>query len=163
MADDDKGTPKDEPKDEPKDLGDAGKKALDEERKARREAEKQLNAMQNRVKELEDKDKSESEKLAGRVAELEKELGAARGSAMRLEVALDKGLTKAQAKRLVGESAEDLIADADELLTSFKPSEEPKPSLNGGPKEQLRPGTVPTAEGEMTKEQLRKAIADIPR
>lgn len=146
------------------DLGEKGKKALDDERRARREAEKQLKAVNDRLKELEDKDKSESEKLTGRLAELEKELADARGSAMRLEVALDKGLSKAQAKRLVGESADDLIADAEELLASFKAPDEPaKPAPPaGGPKENLRPGAAPEAP-EPSKDDLRKAIAQIPR
>lgn len=168
MADDPtdpKPDPKDEPKDDPKDLGDAGKKALEEERKARRDAEKQLKAVNDRLRELEDKDKSDSEKLTGRVAELEKELTAEKGRAMRLEVALDKGLTKTQARRLVGDTEDDLVADADDLLASFKPAapEEQKPAPPGStPKETLRPGAAPT-EPEPTKEDLRKAIDAIPR
>lgn len=38
---------------------------------------------------------------------------------LKLEVALDKGLTKTQAKRLVGTTLEELAADADELLKDF--------------------------------------------
>ena len=160
MADEPDPKPDPEPKDDPKDLGDAGKKALDEERKARREAEKQLKAVNDRLRELEDKDKSDSEKLATRVAELEKELGAAASRAMRLEVALDKGLTQKQALRLVGESPDELIADADDLLASFKPSEEPKPAPPGStPKETLRQGAAPTEP----EPDLRKVIAEIPR
>lgn len=165
MADDPndpKNDPKPDPKEDPKpDLGDAGKKALDEERKARREAEKQLNAMQTRLKELEDKDKSESERLAGRVAELEKDLGTANSRAMRFEVALDKGLTSKQALRLVGDSQDDLVADADELLESFT-SNDPKPEPGSRPREQLRTGAAPT-EPEPTKEDIRKVIDAIPR
>jgi hypothetical protein len=39
--------------------------------------------------------------------------------ALRLEVALEKGLTKVQAARLQGETAEEMAADADALLESF--------------------------------------------
>lgn len=38
---------------------------------------------------------------------------------LRLRVALDKGLTAHQAKRLVGKTEEELAADADELLKEF--------------------------------------------
>lgn len=44
------------------DLGDAGKKALDVERKARSAAEKQAKQLEARLKELEDRDKSEADK-----------------------------------------------------------------------------------------------------
>jgi chromosome segregation ATPase len=165
MADDPtpKADPNDEPKDDQKDLGDAGKKALEEERKARRDAEKQLKAVNDRVRELEDKDKSDSEKLTSRVAELEKELSTERSRAMRLEVAIDKGLTKTQARRLVGDTEDDLVADADDLLSSFKPSDETKPAPPGSiPKENLRPGAAPDTP-EPTKEDIRKAIDAIPR
>lgn len=55
---------------------------------------------------------------------------AAEGSAdsLKWEIALEKGLTKSQAKRLVGKNREELEADADELITEFgsagKPAEE---------------------------------------
>lgn len=39
--------------------------------------------------------------------------------ALKWEVALDKGLTKTQAKRLVGKTREELEADADELLAEW--------------------------------------------
>lgn len=44
---------------------------------------------------------------------------AATDRADRLEVAMEKGLTPAQAKRLQGESKEELEADADEIITLF--------------------------------------------
>lgn len=47
----------------PADLGDAGKRALESERSARREAEKQAKELAARLKELEDRDKSETDKL----------------------------------------------------------------------------------------------------
>jgi len=60
------------------DLGDAGKKAIDAEREARKTAEKQLREAKkaaadalNRVKEFEDRDKTDAEKTAARIKELE--------------------------------------------------------------------------------------------
>ncbi len=39
--------------------------------------------------------------------------------ALRYEIALEKGLTKAQARRLVGESREELEEDAEEMVKEF--------------------------------------------
>lgn len=54
----------------------------------------------------------------------------------RLEIALEKGLTKTQAKRLVGSTREELEADADELLADLAPSKpkapRPNPAQSGG-------------------------------
>lgn len=66
--------------------------------------------------------KGADEKLTAATARAEKaetELKAARADVLKYEVALDEGLTKVQAKRLVGNTAEELKADAEELLESF--------------------------------------------
>lgn len=117
-------------------LGDPGKKALDAERKARREAEDALKALRQ---EIEDKDKTEGEKYADRLAALEAEKADAVAKLLRLEVAAEKGLTPAQAKRLVGTTREELALDADEILEAFPakapsvpPSNKPSPSGRGG-------------------------------
>jgi hypothetical protein len=66
---------------------------------------------------------------------------------MRLEVAALKGLTPKQAQRLVGSTVEELEADADELLSSFTPTEpERKPGPGGQPRERLAGGGDPTEE-----------------
>lgn len=96
-------------------LGDAGKKALQQERKARRDAEAALRDAQSRIDDLE------------------------RGNVLG-EVARDRGLTPSQAERLKGSTREELEADADDLLESFKPDPVPKPPGAGRPREALRPG-----------------------
>lgn len=53
-------------------LGEAGQKALDAFKSRARNAERENTALQARLKELEDKDKSELERAQSRVAELEK-------------------------------------------------------------------------------------------
>lgn len=128
---------------------DAGaKKALEAERSARREAEKKLKEIQGQLDRLLDKDKSEIEKLTAKLAEYERKAQEAEQRALRAEVAASKGLTPAQAKRLVGSTLEELEADADELLESFKPQEGngdgTPPPPDGKPREQLRGGTDPT-------------------
>jgi hypothetical protein len=166
MADDEEPATGDEAK---PDLGDAGKKALEAERKARRDAEKAANDLKARLQELEDRDKSDGEKLAGRIAAAEKRADEAEARALRLEVAHSKGLTAAQARRLVGASKEELEADADDLLASFsppksdEPEEEPegeRPSPTNRPTPSLRGGGDPTQEPEPD---IRSVVDAIPR
>jgi hypothetical protein len=59
-------------------LREAGKKALESERQARKEAESKLTGLEKRIKEFEDRDKSEGEKTQERLAELERERDDAR-------------------------------------------------------------------------------------
>lgn len=161
MADDPKPDPaKGEPKPDPKpptdpDLGDAGKKALDEERKARRDAEKLSNELKAKLQELTDRDKSETEKLAERAATAERRVVEAETRALRLEVAADHGLSPAQAKRLVGATREELEADANELLETFPKAaapkaDDPKPNVSRRPNPALSGGGDPTTEPEET-------------
>lgn len=108
-------------------LGDPGKKALAAERDRAKKAEKEAAELRAKVKEFEDRDKSESEKAAERLAKAETAAAEASAKLLRLEVASEKGLTPAQAKRLQGATREELEADADELLASF-------PAATGQPK-----------------------------
>lgn len=124
-------------------------------RKRAKEAEDKANALEARLNELEGKDKSEIEKLTAKLAEYERKAQEAEQRALRAEVAASKGLTPAQAKRLVGSTLEELEADADELLESFKPQEGSDdggnpPPTSGRPAENLRGGTDPTQEPEIT-------------
>jgi hypothetical protein len=160
MADDttpDPSTDESTPKSDATDLGDAGKKALKAERDARAAEKKRADALESRLREIEDKDKSEVERLTARVAELEKDLGAATVTGARLKVALDKGLTVTQAKRLVGDTEDDLSADADELLADLgaKPGDERKAPPGGRPREELKPGNgdpdTPVEETDVKK------------
>lgn len=137
---------KPDPKD---DLGEPGKKALDAERKARRDAEKTATDLAARLKELEDKDKSETDKLRDDNAALVKENERLSGEILRRDIASDKGLTLAQAKRLHGATKEELEADADEFLAENGPAKDDEPP-GGRPKERLKSGAVPDAESEET-------------
>lgn len=75
--------------------------------------------LRGKVQEHEDASKSDQEKLEERASTAEKTAAEATAEAARLRVALKKGLTETQAKRLVGENEEELEKDADELLESF--------------------------------------------
>jgi hypothetical protein len=104
--------------DEP--LREPGKRALEDERRARRSAEKALQAAQAKIAEFE------------------------RGDLLR-EVASEKGLTVAQARRLQGDTKEELLSDADDLLESFGTKDDVKPS-SSRPKERLRSGAASDEE-----------------
>jgi hypothetical protein len=123
-------------------LGDGGKRALEAERAARRKAEKELGELKGKVKEFEDAGKSELDKLQGQVAELTKQAEAATARADRFEVAAAKGLTLAQARRLVGATKEELDADADAMV------EELGLKKDGGKDEKEEPSTEELPQDE---------------
>ena len=141
--------------------------AREEIAKTRREAAayrtkaKELEPLAAKAKELEDAGKSDTEKLTGKLADVERARTDAEARALRLEVALEKGLTASQAKRLVGGTKEELAADADELLASFKPADGNGGKPTGRPHERLRGGGDPTTSPDETDP--RKLAAQVPR
>jgi hypothetical protein len=75
---------------------------------------------------------------------------------MRAEVAAEKGLTAAQAKRLVGTTRDELLADADEFLALM-----PAPAATSRtPVEALRPGALPHAPALSVDEQIAELMKD---
>jgi hypothetical protein len=146
-------TPPAPPNDEP--LGEPGKKALDEERKKNRELEKELAGHRKAAQDKADADKSEAEKRAA----AEERATQAELRAARLEVAAEKGLTPAQARRLVGTTKEELEADADQILIDFPVAPAttatppvPKPDPSQGSK-----GTPPAARAKSLGEAVGNA------
>lgn len=121
---------------------------------ALKKANDEAAASRHKLKELEDRDKSDGEKLTERITAAEQRAAEAEARAMRLEVGASKGLSPAQVKRLVGTTKEELEADADELLADFAPAtggaDDTKPTPDGRPKERLRGGGDPTEEPEET-------------
>ena len=110
-----------------------------------------------RFDELSEANKSDIEKATGAQRAAEERAATAEKEALKWRVGLKKGLTEAQAKRLVGESEEELEADADELIASFG-SDRKDPG--GRPKEVLRSGARPNDEPE---EDVREVVKKIPR
>lgn len=148
-------------------LGDPGKKALDAMKAERNAALKAQKAAEARLKELEDRDKSAAEKDAERLATAEKKAAEAEARLLRMEVASEKGLNAAQAKRLVGTTREELEADADELIASFPAAPAtgapaappaPKPDPSQGPK---NPGSP--ARPKSIHEAVKAAVASAVR
>lgn len=89
---------------------------------------------------------------------------------LRLTVAIEKGLNKAQLKRLMGSTKEELEADADELLSTFGSagnSEEGEGGEEGGdgvrrvPKGSRNPGDPNPGAG--AEPSVDKALEQIPR
>jgi hypothetical protein len=131
-----------------KPLGPGGEKALAAERARVKELERQM-AELSPLKQLAEvitggqkpKDgKSEAELLNERFDAYETELSKERGARWRAEIAAEKGLSAQQAARLNGATREELLADADELLTLFPgavgprlPAPDPSQGARGGP------------------------------
>ncbi len=82
------------------------KSALRKEREDRKALEKQHADAAKRLKEIEDKDKSETEKLTARVAELEKELGEANGKVESVTI----GTAITEAAQAAGAIRPDVVA-----------------------------------------------------
>ena len=116
-------------------------KAREQEKRAKDNA-----SAAQRLQEFEDRDKSEAQKLAERAETAEKRATELETRAMRLEIAAEKGLTPAQAKRLVGATREELEADAAELLETFKPAQDDTESTVAASLDLGTRGT-PTASG----------------
>lgn len=125
--------------------------------KAYQATKSELTNAKSKVKEFEDLSKTEQEKLNERASELEKNLTTAEANAVRFEIALEMGLTKSQAKRLVGSTREELEADAAELLADLGLDDE-KPSPSRRPQERLRPGAAPDAEPQKSPQELADAV-----
>ncbi|MEU0670355.1 hypothetical protein ABZ508_33370 [Streptomyces lavendulocolor] len=114
-------------------LGEAGKKALQEERRKARAAEKQLGELQKRLQEFEDRDKTEAQKLAEAKAAAEREAADAKQELLRYRVARDKKLPGWAVDRLRGSTEEEMAADADKLLADIGAQQQANaPSYDGG-------------------------------
>lgn len=136
---------------------------------------KRLRPAAERMAQADDATKSEIQRAADKAAAAEARAKAAETRADRLEVAAAKGLSPSLAARLVGETREELEADAEELLKVVKPAEgnDAGGGANGAaaasgtsdgrarPREALRSGTAPQAEPE--ENDPTKLAALIPR
>lgn len=103
-----------------------------------------------RLAALEDAQKTDQDKLQDRLDLLEQEHRQSTTEAARLKVALKKGLDEVQARRLVGETSEELEADADELLASFNTSAPPPPASRN----QGSDGGAPDVNPDQLAEQI---------
>lgn len=115
------------------DLRDAGKQALARMKADRNAARRELKSVRDELAKLaplqkladvlgaksDDSDPTDVDALTARLSKHEEELATERQARWRAEVAQEKSLTAAQAKRLVGKTRDELAADADDLLKTF--------------------------------------------
>lgn len=133
-------------------LGDKGKKALAAERRRATLAEKALKDAQAKLKDIEDADKSETDKLREETATAKRDLEEANRKVLRAEVGAAKELPRDLWNRLQGETQEDMETDADRLLAIIKPGK-PSGDAGGGSR-----GKPPSTEKDMN-EVLRDAVS----
>jgi TolA-binding protein len=129
-------------------LGPPGLRALDAERNARRELERQLKEREARLAEFEDRDKTEQQKLNERAQDAERRAQEAEQRLTRLTVASEFGIPVEHVHRLQGNTPDELRADAQQLaaLVAARPAGPTAgPDLGAGPR-----GGAPAAQpGDM--------------
>lgn len=132
---------------QPDTLGEPGKKALEEERAARKEAEKRLKELAAKVEQFEDSKRTDEERREHELEKLRKQAEEERTTREALErrllvneVATKFGLPADLAERLRGEDREALEADAQVLKALVvpdgprKPAPVPEAGSDNGPK-----------------------------
>ena len=141
-------------------LGEAGLKALQKEREARKALERQLAELAP-LKQLADllggrptgDAKTDLERLTERMDQYERQITEERIARWRAEVAAEKGLSPALAERLRGSTKEELAADADVLL-ALVPAQPPGPrNPMPDPSQGVRSGT---ASAQLTRDDLKR-------
>lgn len=158
------------PTGDPAALGDPGKKALQAERDARAAAEQEAAALKAQLTEIEDKDKTELQKLA----EANTGLTAQAAEAGKLRAAMaaaPQGMSPQQilelAPRLQGSTDAELQADAAKLFAQFAGQADPNqqqqpPAGSPGPGlpvevSQLQPGAPQPGNGPTLDQQIQEA------
>jgi len=140
-------------------LSDGGKKAIDAMKRERNAAKKALNDALEELKKYRDKDKTDTERLTEAAEEAKSRASSAETSLRKLTTAMERapeGATLAQiravAKRVSGETDEEMESDAEELFALFAPkstSDDPKsPAPPGKPTPNLKGGGDPSVEPE---------------
>lgn len=140
-----------------------------------------LRPLADKAKELEDAGRSELERATADAQAAQARATKAENDLMRVRVALRSGLNETQAKRLVGDTEEELETDAKDLLASFKPAEDKDkkadeegeaertrpedrdPNSRRRPQERLRSGAVPTADDQPEELNPKKLADMVPR
>lgn len=121
------------PEQAPEELGDAGKKALTAERDARKQAERKNAEYEARLKEIEDANLSELEKAQREASEARDSLATIQRESDRNRVALEKGVPSDLIEFITGDTAEDMAAKADLLISRLNASPStPKPDRTQG-------------------------------
>ena len=88
-------------------------------KRALQKANKEAETLRLKLKDWEDRDKTDAQKVQEERDALRTERDSLTLQSLRRDVAEEKGLTPAQARRLVGTSREEMETDADDLLATF--------------------------------------------
>lgn len=111
---------------------DAVKRALEAERSAAREAKKRADAAEAKVREYEEANASELEKLQKKATQAEQAKADAEAKLLRYEVAQAKDVPAKLVPLLTASTKEELEAQADLILENAKPAQ---PDFDGGPRD----------------------------
>ena len=133
-------------------LGPGGIKALQAERDARTKAEQERDALR---KQIADANKTAEEKAAEALKEAQSLAETNAAKALRYEVAAELGVPLAMAARLVGNTREEIAADAVKLKEILAGATTPPPT-GGAPAAPLDQGARTTAPGQLSREELAK-------
>lgn len=136
---------------DPNALGDAGKRALQAEREARQKAESRAAALE---KQIADANKTAEEKAADALRDAQALAQTNAAKALRYEVAAELGVPLAMAARLVGNTREEIAADAAVLLAQIPVAT--TPPTGGAPAAPLDQGARTTPPGQLSREELAK-------
>jgi len=101
-------------------------------RKEAADSRKALEAANTRLRELEDRDKSEIEKATARATESERRAVEAEAKILRLQVAAERRFKASAVELLSGTTREEIEASADRLAAFAKDNETPAPGFDGG-------------------------------
>ena len=103
-------------------------------KRALAKANKEAETLRLKLKTWEDRDKTDAQKVQEERDALRTERDALTLQSLRRDVAEEKGLTPAQARRLVGASREEMETDADDLLESFPKTKPTFGNVGQGPR-----------------------------
>ena len=122
---------------DPGDLGESGKKALADERKARSAAEREAKTLKARLDVIEAANLSELEKAQRAATDAATKLADYETLNLRMRVALEAGLPLEDVDRIKAGSEEDMLADAKSLAarlgkTAATPKPDPSQGARGG-------------------------------
>lgn len=133
-------------------LGEAGLKALNAERDARKEAERQIKELKDqlkdakpaaeRLKEIEDQQKSELEKANERMAELQAEAAKSATEALRYRIATKHGISDEDAEVFLTGSDEESISKQAERLVALQGERVQAQQQKPDPSQGARPGAI---------------------
>ncbi len=122
-----------------------------------RKHEREAKARAAKLREYEDANKSEAQRLADSASEFKTRAEKAESALRRREIAEERAPAHATpkqiawvARRIAGESDEDFETDADDLFAQIAPApaKESAPKTSQRPKERLRPGNADPEEDE---------------